>query len=602
MLKLIIEDDEGRKTVVPFVRDEITIGRQEGNTIRLTERNVSRRHARLVRSNGAVVVEDLGSYNGIRINGERINGQVAVHDGDLIQIGDYDLAIQQDVAPTATPPAPPSQDGEETTAPSAERDKLARKAEEEGSTKPEHPALLEAVEALQAEEAQKPREDAPAASTDAAAARRQSTAIIHVDDLETDRPRKLVDLEAEVAPRLVVLNTELAGREFACIRTELRLGRADDNDIAIDHRSLSRTHAKIVREESGEWRVIDMQSANGVSVNGESYAQATLRWGDVIELGHVKLKFLAPGDEFRFVPEEKKARSKLPALALVLGLALSGGTAAYYFTVMRPKPPSEPPVQPSPAVEAPLPEESPPAEAPKTPEPPSSSVTEKLAEARLVVEAREWERASEKLASCTMADGSLHPEAKALLAALKAEAELKRNIDRAEQALGQGRLEEAKRLLDESEHTKLLAAVHRELRAGLAAAVQAKLASKSAVAVKPPPKVEPAEPKVAVAKAPESPKAAQAEARAAEAKALYEEGVALHGKKQLREARAVLEKCVKVDPTFAACHKALGGVYAKLGEAEKGAYHYKRFLQLAPNDKDADRVRNVLEAYEATKK
>src|SRR3954470_20584328 len=89
-MKLIIEDDEGRKMVVPFVRDEITIGRQEGNTIRLTERNVSRRHARLLRSNGSVVVEDLGSYNGVRINGERIHGQVSLHDGDLVQIGDYD--------------------------------------------------------------------------------------------------------------------------------------------------------------------------------------------------------------------------------------------------------------------------------------------------------------------------------------------------------------------------------------------------------------------------------------------------------------------------------------------------------------------------------
>ena len=94
VLKLIIEDDEGRKTVVPFVRDEITIGRQEGNTIRLTERNVSRRHARLMRNNGHVLIEDLGSYNGIRINGDRISGQVQVADGDLIQIGDYDLALQ----------------------------------------------------------------------------------------------------------------------------------------------------------------------------------------------------------------------------------------------------------------------------------------------------------------------------------------------------------------------------------------------------------------------------------------------------------------------------------------------------------------------------
>src|SRR5690242_1976040 len=97
-MKLIIEDDEGRKTVVPFVREEITIGRQEGNTIRLTERNVSRRHARLLRQNGHVVVEDLGSYNGIKINGERIQGQTAINDGDLIQIGDYDLAIQTEAA------------------------------------------------------------------------------------------------------------------------------------------------------------------------------------------------------------------------------------------------------------------------------------------------------------------------------------------------------------------------------------------------------------------------------------------------------------------------------------------------------------------------
>ena len=47
MFKLTIEDDEGKTTVVPLARDEITIGRLEGNTIRLTERNVSRRHARL---------------------------------------------------------------------------------------------------------------------------------------------------------------------------------------------------------------------------------------------------------------------------------------------------------------------------------------------------------------------------------------------------------------------------------------------------------------------------------------------------------------------------------------------------------------------------
>src|SRR5579872_973005 len=49
MWKLVIEDDEGNRTVVPLTRDQYSIGRRDGNTIRLTERNVSRDHARLVK-------------------------------------------------------------------------------------------------------------------------------------------------------------------------------------------------------------------------------------------------------------------------------------------------------------------------------------------------------------------------------------------------------------------------------------------------------------------------------------------------------------------------------------------------------------------------
>ena len=72
MFKLSIEDDEGKTTVVPLARDEMTVGRLEGNTIRLTERNVSRKHARLSRQNGALFIEDLSSFNGVRVNGAKI--------------------------------------------------------------------------------------------------------------------------------------------------------------------------------------------------------------------------------------------------------------------------------------------------------------------------------------------------------------------------------------------------------------------------------------------------------------------------------------------------------------------------------------------------
>ena len=92
-LKLIIEDDEGRTTQVPFVRDELTIGRDEANTIHLAERNVSRRHARLVRRADQLVLEDLNSRNGIHINGTRVHGAVPLRVGDRIHVGDYELAL-----------------------------------------------------------------------------------------------------------------------------------------------------------------------------------------------------------------------------------------------------------------------------------------------------------------------------------------------------------------------------------------------------------------------------------------------------------------------------------------------------------------------------
>src|SRR2546430_9967104 len=102
MHKLITEDDEGKAVVVPLIREEISIGRQEGNPIRLTERNVSRRHARLVRREARYVLEDLGSHTGTKVNGSVIKAPVPLSDGDHITIGDYKLAIKIERPTTTT--------------------------------------------------------------------------------------------------------------------------------------------------------------------------------------------------------------------------------------------------------------------------------------------------------------------------------------------------------------------------------------------------------------------------------------------------------------------------------------------------------------------
>lgn len=110
-MKLVIEDEAGTRSIVPFTGDEIVVGRAggEGVTFKLSDRNVSRRHARFVRQNGATFVEDLGSLTGTRVNGEKIGSRRKLRQGDLVQIGDYDLAVMGDitaVAPGEPPPLP----------------------------------------------------------------------------------------------------------------------------------------------------------------------------------------------------------------------------------------------------------------------------------------------------------------------------------------------------------------------------------------------------------------------------------------------------------------------------------------------------------------
>ncbi len=97
-VRLIIEDLEGATTIVPLANEEVTIGRKDHNTIQLNEQNVSRSHARLQFRDDGWIIQDLGSYNGVKINGVPIAEQTLLRESDLIQIGDYHLTLTDDVA------------------------------------------------------------------------------------------------------------------------------------------------------------------------------------------------------------------------------------------------------------------------------------------------------------------------------------------------------------------------------------------------------------------------------------------------------------------------------------------------------------------------
>ncbi|HEY6078557.1 MAG TPA: FHA domain-containing protein [Polyangiaceae bacterium] len=107
MWKLTIEDDQANRTVVPLARDEYSIGRGEENTVRLTERNISRRHARIAREAELWVVFDAGSYNGCYVNGARVSQRQNLSHGDLVQLGDYRLELMDEAREHAPVPNVP---------------------------------------------------------------------------------------------------------------------------------------------------------------------------------------------------------------------------------------------------------------------------------------------------------------------------------------------------------------------------------------------------------------------------------------------------------------------------------------------------------------
>ncbi len=67
---------------------------------------------------------------------------------------------------------------------------------------------------------------------------------------------------------------------------DLSVGRADGNDLILNHPSVSRNHAKF--ELRGEhWWVVELKSTNGVKVNGNLITEAQVAAGDRISVGSV---------------------------------------------------------------------------------------------------------------------------------------------------------------------------------------------------------------------------------------------------------------------------------------------------------------------------
>ena len=69
------------------------------------------------------------------------------------------------------------------------------------------------------------------------------------------------------------------------------LGRSRDCDCVIDDQNVSRRHAELRRNSSGDWQIVDLGSTNGVKVNGRRVDTSRLAPGDDVSLGTISFIF-----------------------------------------------------------------------------------------------------------------------------------------------------------------------------------------------------------------------------------------------------------------------------------------------------------------------
>ena len=72
----------------------VVIGRSKDCDIRLADPNVSRRHAEIRQEDDRYTVVDLGSTNGIEVNGKRVK-ELALSDGDRFTLGSTEISFSQ---------------------------------------------------------------------------------------------------------------------------------------------------------------------------------------------------------------------------------------------------------------------------------------------------------------------------------------------------------------------------------------------------------------------------------------------------------------------------------------------------------------------------
>ena len=111
--------------------------------------------------------------------------------------------------------------------------------------------------------------------------------------IQGDADKDLADFPDASFDYVILSQTIQAMRDpQRVLQNMLRIGRFGNNDLVIDHPTVSAYHAEISLRPDGRHELTDRESRNGTRINGTPIRSAVLRDGDLITIGAVSLHYL----------------------------------------------------------------------------------------------------------------------------------------------------------------------------------------------------------------------------------------------------------------------------------------------------------------------